>query len=386
MVGEDAVTPRQSRRGGSPHHARHSLLAGTPRQGRYLNPRVRRRRRRLAVFVGVLLIVSFGGAAVFGGLALWRYVDRGYVFSAPPRGAVVSVTIPKGASLGQIGEILARKRVVPRAGPFVDRADADGYSRSFRPGTYRLHEYDSYRAIVRVLVAGGDSSVTRVTLAEGLDVKEMARRVAAQMEGFSADEYRELTLGAPLAFRMDGYREGDSLEGLLFPATYDFPPLTDARSLVELQLVTFEKAFAGIDLARVREGHLTAYEVVIIASMIEREVQVPAERRLVAAVIWNRLGRNMPLQIDATLEYALGYHKQVLSLDDLEVDSPYNTYRRTGLPPTPICSPGLASLKAAADPADVDYIYYVVRNDGTGRHAFSNNYEQFLRDKANAGL
>jgi len=106
----------------------------------------------------------------------------------------------------------------------------------------------------------------------------------------------------------------------------------------------------------------------------------------VAAVIWNRLRLNMLLQVDATIEYALGYHKSQLSLTDLAIKSPYNTYRHKGLPPTPICNPGLASLEAAAHPAHVAYLYYVARNDGSGRHYFARTYQQFLKDKAKAGL
>jgi len=379
------MTRRSSRRVRTTR-TRHGLLAGRPRQQRRLDVRTRRRRRRLALFLCVVVVGGLGGGAVFGAVALWRYVDRGYVFTPPARGPEVTIAIPSGASLGEIGEILEERQVVARAGPFVERAEADGYSRRFRPGTYTLHQYDSYEAIVGVLVAGNGPPSIKVTLPEGLNIRGMAKEVAERIGGFSAEEYRELTLTKPLPFKLAGHKSGTSLEGLLFPATYDFPPLTDARSLVELQLATFMKAFSNVDLTRAKAANLTAYDVVIIASMIEREVQVPKERRVVAAVIWNRLRKGMLLQIDATLEYALGNHKQALTTKDLKVDSPYNTYRYLGLPPTPICNPGLAALKAAANPADVDYLYYVVKNDGSGAHAFSNNYEQFLRDKAAAGL
>jgi len=124
--------------------------------------------------------------------------------------------------------------------------------------------------------------------------------------------------------------------------------------------------------------------VVIIASMIDREAMVPAERPMVAAVIWNRLRIDMLLQIDATIQYALGKTKPVLTYDDLKIDSPYNTYKHPGLPPTPISNPGLAALQAAAAPANVDYLYYVARNDGTGRHYFSKDYAQFLVDQKKA--
>ena len=161
-------------------------------------------------------------------------------------------------------------------------------------------------------------------------------------------------------------------------------PAITPRDFIEQQLAAFRSTLANVDLARAASKNLTAYDVAIIASMIEREIEVPAERPLAAAVIWNRLHLRMRLQIDATVEYALPAYKPVLSYHDLRIASPYNTYLHAGLPPTPIANPGLASLQAAANPAGVDYLYYVARNDGSGRHYFSASYAQFLRDKARA--
>jgi UPF0755 protein len=135
-------------------------------------------------------------------------------------------------------------------------------------------------------------------------------------------------------------------------------------------------------MSRARKANLTPYDVAIIASMVEREAKVANERRLVAAVIWNRLRLRMPLQIDATVEYALPIYKATLTLQDLKIQSPYNTYLHVGLPPTPIANPGAAALIAAAAPAKVNFLYYVARNDGSGRHYFASTYAQFLRDKA----
>jgi UPF0755 protein len=123
---------------------------------------------------------------------------------------------------------------------------------------------------------------------------------------------------------------------------------------------------------------------VIIASIIDREIRVPKERRLAAAVIWNRLREDMRLQMCSTVQYALGKTKPVLSFEDLEIDSPYNTYKHAGLPPAPISNPSLAAMQAAADPADVDYLYFVARDDGSGGHYFSSTYEQFEADTAKA--
>jgi UPF0755 protein len=148
--------------------------------------------------------------------------------------------------------------------------------------------------------------------------------------------------------------------------------------------VAFQDNLAKVDMTRAGKANLTPYEVVVIASMVEREAQVPEERPLVAAVIWNRLSEGMLLQIDATIQYALGEQKEIVTFDDLKIDSPYNTYKHAGLPPTPIANPGLASLQAAADPAAVNYLFYVARADGTGRHYFSRSYEEFLANQAKA--
>jgi UPF0755 protein len=317
---------------------------------------------------------------------MWRHFSLGYVFDPPQRGPQVSITVPEGASLAQIADLLAQAKVVPSARAFRSQAEDDGYAQRFRPGTYTLHQYDAYGAIVAELVQGTRPPTITVTLPEGLDAREMAGVTDKAVTGFSKADYIDLTLEHPLPFALQGKKRRASLEGMLFPATYDFPPLETARDLVELQLDEFRDAFETIDLRRARRKNLTAYDVVIIASMIEREVQVPAERKLVAAVIWNRLRLGMRLQIDATIIYALGHRKRVLTLDDLEIKSPYNTYRRRGLPPTPICNPGRGPLRAAAAPARVDYLYYVARNDGSGRHYFSRSYDQFLKDKEKAGL
>lgn len=173
-----------------------------------------------------------------------------------------------------------------------------------------------------------------------------------------------------------------SLEGFLFPATYDITDTTTAAQLVDEQLAAYRSNTAGIDYSYAASKNLTRFDVLTIASMIEREAQVAADRPLIAAVIYNRLHAGMSLGIDATVQYAIGSWKPDLSPADLAVDSPYNTRRFTGLPPGPICSPGVASIRAAAHPARVPYLYYVARNDGTGRHYFSTTPAQFQADVA----
>ena len=230
----------------------------------------------------------------------------------------------------------------------------------------------------------------RIIFPEGFTVDEMADRVAAVRKIAIAKRgvtprltkatYRRAVKRAlaPPRFRPDVQR--DSLEGFLFPASYEFTQKTTARELVADQLAAFKERFRGVDLAYARSKNLTAYDVLIIASMIEKETAVPRERRLVAAVIYNRLRNRMPLGIDATIRYGLGIPgTESLTKSALRSTSPYNTRVHAGLPPTPIANPGLASIRAAANPARrVDYLYYV-RKPKSLAHYFTSSESEFLR-------
>jgi UPF0755 protein len=173
------------------------------------------------------------------------------------------------------------------------------------------------------------------------------------------------------------------LEGFLFPATYDMDPHAPISRLVHEQLLAFGENFGAREMARARALHLTPYELLTVASMIEREAKVPADRAKIAAVIYNRLKQGMPLGVDATIYYALerrmGIATYTKELTDaqLHLNSPYNTRIHKGLPPTPIANPGMASIQAAANPAHVSYLYYVLAADGCGEHVFSTTLARF---------
>jgi UPF0755 protein len=229
----------------------------------------------------------------------------------------------------------------------------------------------------------------RIVFPEGFSVRQMVDRVAEVRQ--IAIRRRHVTprltgasYGAAAArarpsppFRRSLERQ--SIEGFLFPSLYEFAPHTPASDLIANQLAAFERAWRTVDLRAARGRQRTAYDVLIIASMIERETVAPEERRLVSAVIYNRLRRGMPLAIDATLRYGLGIPgTRPLRKSQLESDSPYNTRRFKGLPPTPIGNPGLASMRAAALPAAVDYLYYVRKPDGV-HHFFTADEEEFCR-------
>ncbi len=274
-------------------------------------------------------------------------------FSDGEVGSTVTVVVKEGSSLRVIATALEEKGVVKHARAFEIRADADGYATRFMPGTYAFHVNEPYDTLVAKLLKGTRAPTVKVSIPEGSTLRQAARIVSGDVKAISEKEYLEAAREDPPPFKLEGYKKGATLEGMLFPATYDvLPKKASAYGFVKTQLETFDAYFAKVDMTRARAANLTEYDVVIIASMIDREALVPAERPIVAAVIWNRLRKDMLLQIDATIQYALGKTKPLLTYDDLEIDSPYNTYKHTGLPPTPISNPGLAALKAAADPTD----------------------------------
>ena len=235
----------------------------------------------------------------------------------------------------------------------------------------------------------------RVIFPEGFTVREMAdrvdavRQIAIDQRGVTPRLTRQGYLDAtgraipPPAFRRDW--DGRSIEGFLFPATYEFSQYTSSAALVRDQLRHFRRQWSTIDLRYARSKILTPYDVLVIASMIEKEAAAPEERRLVSAVIYNRLRAGMPLGIDATIRYGRNIPgTEPLKRSDIETDHPYNTRRRPGLPPTPIANPGLASLRAAADPAPVDYLYFVRKPDKV-HHFFTASESEFCRKSLEYG-
>jgi UPF0755 protein len=236
----------------------------------------------------------------------------------------------------------------------------------------------------------------RIIFPEGFSRREMAARVDAVREIAIAKRgvTPRITSGGylsaserarpPKEFRKDW--AGKSLEGFLFPATYEFTKLTTSEKLVSDQLRAFRRQWSKVDLRYARSKNLTPYDVLIIASMVEKEAVAAKERPLVAAVIYNRLRLGMVLGIDATIRYGRNVPgTESLKKSDLESDNPYNTRLRAGLPPTPIANPGLASIRAAARPAKVDYLFFVRKPDGV-HHFFTASQAEFDRKSCEYGF
>jgi len=299
----------------------------------------------------------------------------------PSRGSeMVHVTIEEGESTSSIGTKLQEKGVVTSAFLFRFLAWIQGKQGDFKAGQYVFNPGMHYGEVFSILEEG-PNYVVRLTIPEGLTVSQTAEQVA-EATNITREEFEAAATISDYQVPMIPPENQGNLEGFLFPKTYELEADVSAREVVERLLSQFETEVAGLDWSRAESLGVTPYEVVIIASLIEREALLDDERPLVAAVIYNRLEAGMRLQIDATVQYALPQWKDALTYEDLETPSPYNTYLHHGLPPAPICSPGISSIAAALDPADVDYLYYVATGDGG--HFFTADYDEFLRVKEEA--
>jgi uncharacterized YceG family protein len=330
-------------------------------------------RRRIAAAVALLLLA--------GGLYLVNAIFQ--PFHGEAGGESVRVEVPEGADAGEIGKLLAERGVVDSGTFFQLNATVTGRRGGLRPGEYTLLAGMSYGDAIDALSKGPKAKVVPtvdVNVPEGLSIREAAPVVdEAPLSGSyrkAATHPRVLRrareLGAP--------RGTDTAEGFLFPATYTLVDGSPVRDLVTKQLDAFEENFGGIDLRYAKRKNLTRYDVLTIASMVEREAQLDRERPLVAAVIYNRLSEGMALGIDATIRYETRNWSRPIRVSELEADTPYNSRLNTGLPPTPIGNPGKKSIEAAANPAREDYLFYVVKPCGEGEHAFSSTDAEFARD------
>jgi cell division protein YceG involved in septum cleavage len=245
-------------------------------------------------------------------------------------------------------------------------------------------------AVVVVLVPSSSNAparhvarikTTNVTIIPGRTRRQLDKLLRSQ--GVKGSYYSDTRSSPLLNPRSYGAPPGThSLEGFLFPDTYNLREPLRIPALVADQLQNFKRKWATVNLSYARQHHLTPYDVLTIASMVEAEAATPHDMRLVASVIYNRLRLGMPLQIDATTRYATGNYTRPLTEKELKSPSPYNTRTHTGLPPTPIDSPGLQSIQAAAHPPQTDYLYFVVKPCGNGSMVFSSSYQQFLADTA----
>jgi len=320
--------------------------------------------RRRWPFVLLALLVAM---VLVAGLAYSWWQNQVEPSGAP--GDPITVTVIPGMSTADIGELLESKGVISSATVFKYYAQVNGAG-SIQAGDYSVRKGEDLSKVFEVLEGGATMATGQpITVPEGLKLPEIAA-VVGKLPGRSADKFLEVARGGTV--RSQYQPAGSSnLEGLLLPETYFVAPDEDEARILRRMVDAFDKLATELNIsaAASRQG-LTPYQVVTVASMVEREARVPDDRGPIAQVIYNRLQKGMLLQIDATVLYALGVQKDTVLFKDLEIDSPYNTYKFLGVPPGPIAAPGRTALQAAITPTPVPFLYYVVI-DENGRHAFA---------------
>ena len=349
-----------------PAHAPRSRSAGPSRAPS-------RRRRIVGRTLAVLVLVLAAGV-------IWFCVELFQPFHGSGHGEV-TVTIPPRIGARKVGDLLARKGVVASGFFFYVRATLDGDRSNLYAGTYHLKLDMSYSQALKVLtIRPRAAPVSDVMIVPGESRLQVDARLRIEGVGGSyaaATRYsptlRPTWYGAPA--------NTPSLEGFLFPDTYQLRAPISISGLVADQLTQFRRVFAGLKLNYARSHGLSPYDVLIIGSIVEKEAATASDRSLVASVIYNRLKDGLPLGMDSTTRYEFNDYDKPLTSSQLSAPSPYNTRLHAGLPPTPIDSPGLASLEAATHPANTNYLYFVVKPGSCGM-AFSSSYSQFLADSA----
>jgi UPF0755 protein len=316
--------------------------------------------RRVAL--GVVLVL---GAAV--ALEIGRAAIPARILRSGPR----TVEIPVNEGLLAISARLAQEGVIRSRVGFVALAVLRGTARSLKAGEYEIPRDASVLAILQLLEAGRVKPHLLV-LPEGFTVRDLARQVEAEGLARALDVLR--LAGSPLFAQGLGI-EASGVEGYLYPDTYQVTKGMRVEEILGRMVHRFREKIATPDvLARAREQGLSLHAVLTLASIIEKEAVLPEERPIIAGVFWNRLRRDMPLQADPTVAYAVGKDGRAPTRDDLQIDHPFNTYRNRGLPPGPIGSPGRAAVEAALSPARVSYLYFVSIDDR--QHHFSTTLEE----------
>lgn len=331
------------------------------------------------LIVGVVVLAVLAGIGL-GGRKLYASFSGPADYDGTGSGAVV-VQVKAGDSAFQIGSTLLKQGVVKSVRAFTDAAKGNPRSRNLQPGFYGLRARMSGVSALARLLDPKSRVKGRVTLPEGISTAKVVDRLVQFTDLKRADILA--ALANPAVLGLPAYARGN-VEGFLFPSTYDVEPKSGAVAALAMMTERFQEQAAGLNLeSGAREIGLSAYEVIKIASIVEAETPLDADRGKVARVVLNRLAKGMPLQLDSTVNYIREEKRARLSLADIGVDSPYNTYKHKGLPPTPINSPGAKAIEASLAPEDGDWLYFITI-DKAGHSLFTSSYDAFLAAKAKA--
>lgn len=333
-------------------------------------------RRGKAVATLVVLFLLLGIPAAVGVV----YLNSIGVTSSSSPGEAVEVEVPEGTTMTEVGDLLEEEGVITSATGFRIASFIQGGDEGIQAGTYQLSTGLSARDALERMLEGPEVKFITVTFPEGSWLPEFADRLDEDTDIKGRDFLRVLESGEVNSDILPD-DSNNNFEGLLFPSTYQIVEEDTAQTLAQRLVNETEKQLANVDTSGVGAMGYSKYEILNVASMIQAEAGVSQDRGKIARVIYNRLDQGMSLGIDATVIYALGERTNSLTASDLEIDSPFNTRRFAGLPPTPIGAAGAEAIRAAANPAEGPWLYYVL-SDCDGRHAFSVDYNDFLADKA----
>ncbi|MBO0748352.1 MAG: endolytic transglycosylase MltG, partial [Acidimicrobiaceae bacterium] len=364
--------------------ARGAPPPGFPNRPRPAGRRRRRRRSKaefrrhpILTFFALIVLVLF----IVGAIG-WVYARRA-INPAGKLGPVVTVKVPKHSSTSEIGKILARAGVIHEARLFPVYTKLNNSS-NLLPGTYHLAKNESYSRVIRILQKGPPPLVDKLTIPEGFTLAQIAARVGA-LPGLHLSAEKFLAAASSGRVRSQFEPKGvNDLEGLVFPATYQVRQGQEEADVLQEMVNAFDQRVTSLGLVNAAAKlHYTPYQVLTVATIIEREAKVDSDRAYVASVIYNRLARQMPLGADSTQTYylRLTHPKLVPTVTELNAPSPYNTRLNHGLPPTPIANPGIPSLQAAITPVSSSYLYFVEINPD-GKLGFASTESGFVKLQA----
>ncbi len=332
----------------------------------------KQKRKWLMPLAIICVFVLLTGSAVY---SLARPVNAA-------AGDAVMVVVKPGMATQAIGELLYDKGLIKNVLLFRIVAKLEGAEGRLQAGEYAFSKAMTVKDIIGKLVRG-ETAYKQFTIPEGFTVDQIAALLEKNKLA-SAAKYKAVAAAyAPYDYINPAGNVKYKAEGFVFPDTYRVAAGASEEQLVKMMMAQFDSQFTPAMRQRAADLGLSVREVVILASLVEKEAQVAAERPVIAGVFLRRLKMEMPLQSCATIQYILGYPKPELTVQDTEIPSPYNTYQNMGLPPGPVASPGLASIKAVLDPADTDYLFFFANKDGS--HVFSQTYEEHLAAINRAG-
>lgn len=340
---------------------------------------------RIAVNIIVMLVTVFLVYKV--GTTMFNYARQMTSQSSDgdyeATGETVSILIPEGSSTKEIAKLLNEKGLISSTLLFRMKSKSEGLDGSFKQGTYEFDKGMDDNTIMEMLQQGAkQSEKNKITIPEGYTIEQISAYLEEKGIVTAADFKDNVNNGKyNYAFLSDVPVRKNYLEGYLFPDTYFLNDGATSEDIINKMLKRFDDVYNEDYKKAVESSKYSLDEIITIASIIEAEIQVPEEREIASGVIYNRMEEEMPLQMCSTVLYAMGKRKDGLLLEDLEIDSPYNTYKNAGLPKGPISNPGEAAIKAAIYPQENDFLFFVLKAEDQGEHVFTKTYDEFLAAK-----